>query len=122
MRKAVTCLALSAVLLGAWIGATCTQACATQAKACASCCGGVSGQDGVTGTDDCQKPLCRQPQSGIQSSLQSELSERPAPPLVAILSTRGGWERHPQGIDALQPGLRDLGPPVPPPLFTVLRT
>ena len=119
MSKAVSCLALGAMLLGIWPTEACRTICAQEAKACASGCHTASSQAGAGAA--CPDTPCSQLQTNIPSSLQPERTERTELPLVEMLPSRNARDCRLNGVTMPRPGLHDLGPPVPPSLFTVLR-
>lgn len=117
---------MAVLVLGAWLPPACAKVCANPASE-ASCagvdvCGGApcGGQHSSPKSDGCQARPFTQLQAGVQTNVQSDLASH-SPGAFHLLGI-------PKQISAQMTGRARpllavaLGPPVPPPLFTVLRT
>ena len=119
-------IAVSAVLFGVWLAPACAFICASTAPEARGAgpdhCQGEAGMShkATPKSDDCQTRSCERLQAGVQTNVQPE----PASPSSAVFHVLAGADRVlPQVIRMHRPWLSAmaLGPPVPPPLFTVLR-
>lgn len=126
-RSAVSWIALGAVLFGVWLVPACAFICAKMTPEASGV--GVdpchadrgAGHDALPKSDDCQTHLCPHLQTGVQPNLQPEL---PSPSFAVFHVLHGAEQVSPQVAGRHRPALSAmaLGPPVPLPLFAVLRS
>jgi hypothetical protein len=126
-RKAVSWIAVGAMLFGVWLAPACAFICANMAPkapgAGASQCRADhgAGHSASPKSDDCQTRLCLHLQTGVQPNAQPEVAS-PSPGVFHALD--GAEQVSPQVAGKHRPWAlaMALGPPIPPPLFTVLRS
>jgi hypothetical protein len=125
-RTAVSWIAVSAVLFGVWLAPVCASICANMASEARGTvpdhCQGEAGMShkAPAKSDDCQTRLCERLQAAVQTNVQSGS----AAPSSAVFHVPASADQvFPQVTSMHRPWLSAmaLGPPVPPPLFTVLR-
>lgn len=127
MRRVGAVLAVGLALFSVWLAPACAILCAqaeSTGSATSSCHDEGTAKHHESPAGDCQKDLCTHLQAAVNQNRTAELAAPlPAPffashseatrtPLANVVSARV-WSKAPS---------RDLGPPVPPSLFTVLRT
>jgi hypothetical protein len=129
IRNAVSWLALGSVLFGVWLAPICASACAKASVAdripdhCHAAAKAGHGNVPDREDHDCQKVLCSHLQVGVQTSARSELLAPTSSWAAAFLPTATEEKaRHQPSYRRPELLARALGPPVPPPLFTILRT
>jgi hypothetical protein len=125
-RTAVSWIAVSAVLFGVWLAPACAFICANMTPGASAAdpdhCQGEAGMShkAPPKSDDCQTRSCERLQAAVQTNVQSG----PASPSSAVFHVMAGADQASQQVIRMhRPWLSAmaLGPPVPPPLFTVLR-
>jgi len=118
-------IALAAVLFGVWLAPACAFMCADPTPAATGHChhngedehGGAPKSEG----HDCRTGPCSNLQSAVQTDLQPE-SVSPGPAFVhAQDNSAQATAQVTRGYRAWLPAMA-LGPPVPPSLFTILRS
>ncbi|HYQ96709.1 MAG TPA: hypothetical protein VER38_06825 [Candidatus Eisenbacteria bacterium] len=131
-RQAVAILALGLMVFGVWLAPACASICAQSESAAASAPPTAPHHHGEQGADhhrthpaghDCPMTLCAQLQSAVQAGRPSAVAAPSASPHFAFIA------EIPSRLDAnrvlhqrLNLAIAGPGPPVPPPLFTVLRS
>lgn len=128
-HRVASMLALGAAFLGVWSAPACAFICASHDQSAVTATGGCHHEAGTNQTapksenqnHDCKGATCSRLQSAVQASARSE----PVPPSsslwfdMAPCPAQHGAQL--TGIHPSWPSARVLGPPVPPPLLTVLR-
>src|SRR5687767_9751939 len=121
MRSLVSCIALASVLLGPGLAVACGSACAKAVACTSGSCNQGPAQSGPSDPSNCQMPLCSHLEAGTQTAPRSDLVETFVSWLFSSPSFRGEQQGQEQSVAALPALPPNLGPAVPPPLFTVLR-
>jgi hypothetical protein len=126
-RKAVSWIAVGTMLFGVWLAPACAFICANMAPEAPGVGASQCHADHGTGhcaspkSSDSRTPLCAHLQNGVQPNAQPEIASS----FPAVFHALAGAEHvSPQAAGKYRPWLPTmaLGPPIPPPLFTVLRS
>ena len=127
-HRVASVLALGAAFLGVWSAPACAFICASHDPTAVTGTGGCHHQAGTNHAapkseqnHDCQGATCSRLQSAVQASPRSELVPPSSSLWFDIAPSPAQHSAHLIGIHPSWPSARALGPPVPPPLFTVLR-
>ena len=127
MRRVGAVLAVGLALFSVWLAPACAILCAqteSAESATSSCHDEGTAEHHESPAGDCQKDLCAHLQAAVNQNRTAEIvAPLPAPFFAS----------HPEGMPTMPENVvsarswskapnRDLGPPVPPSLFTVLRT
>ena len=128
-RNVASWIAVGAMLFGVWLAPACAFICANMtpgapgvgADPCHADHGAGAGHGASPGSDDCQARPCQQLQTGVQPNAQPEIA---SPSHVAFHPLAGVDEVPAQmaGDHRWWLSAMALGPPIPLPLFTVLRS
>ena len=127
MRRVGAIFAVGLALFSVWLAPACAIICAqadSVASETGSCHDEGTAEHHESPSGDCQKDLCTHLQAAVNQNRTAEIGAPLPAPFFAS---------HPEGVPTLLANVvlarswskapsRDLGPPVPPSLFTVLRT